>query len=160
MARVPWFRFYTEVLHDPKVQRLPVALRWRWVELLCLANDQEPRGRLPNIKDISFALRINEAKTYQAIVQLRNAGLLDADEDDRLWPHNWDQRQFASDARETPGRKQADEMRRRTDGKWTNPAASAPRNGGESAVTEADTEQNRAEQRQNAPRRYRGGVGV
>ena len=152
MARVPWFRFYSEVLHDPKIQRLPLALRWRWVELLCLANDQEPRGRLPLIGDIAYALRIPEAKASQSVVSLREAGLLEADADDRLWPHNWGGRQFASDARETEGRRKADESRRHDGDKWINPAAKSPPLRGESAVTdtETDTEQSRSRSRAEA----------
>lgn len=97
MARVPWFRFYTEVLHDPKIHRLPVITRWRWVEVLCLANDQEPRGRIPDLTDVAFALRVSEPKAKSILRSLSDAGLLDTDECGRLWPHNWDRRQFISD---------------------------------------------------------------
>jgi hypothetical protein len=96
MARIEWFRFYSEVLHDPKIQRLPIKLRWRWVELLCLANLQEPRGVLPPLVDVSFSLRISKQEAMQTIRDLEDAGLIDED-DDTLRPHNWDGRQFASD---------------------------------------------------------------
>lgn len=40
-----WFRLYHDVLTDPKVQRLSIELRWRWVELLCVASRERSNGR-------------------------------------------------------------------------------------------------------------------
>jgi hypothetical protein len=93
---VKWLRLYSEVLDDPKIQRLPVDLRWRWIELLCLANSSEPRGYLPSVIDISFRLRLPEAKTADVLKGLIAAGLLEGPMD-HLRPHSWDQRQPVSD---------------------------------------------------------------
>ena len=91
-----WFRFYSEVLHDPKVQRLPVAMRWHWAEILCLASDGNPRGRLPKVRDIAFSLRVSEQKADRIVTVLLQSGLLEK-EGDTLLPHNWDARQPVSD---------------------------------------------------------------
>lgn len=86
-----WFRFYAEVLNDPKIQILPITMKWRWVELLCLASQAD--GCLPSLKEVSFALRLSEAKTKTILDSLVDAGLFDRTED-CLRPHNWDGRQY------------------------------------------------------------------
>jgi hypothetical protein len=92
-----WFRFYDEVLDDPKVQRLPADLRWYWTMLLCIANRNANRGTLPDIADIAFHLRISESDTEQVVAQLAAAGLVDADGNGRFTMHNWNGRQRVSD---------------------------------------------------------------
>jgi len=52
---LPWFRFYTEVLEDPKVQTLDPEDFKHWVNLLCLAAKND--GIIPEIGNVSFALR-------------------------------------------------------------------------------------------------------
>jgi len=90
-----WFRVYTEVLHDPKVQRLPAELFRRWVNCLCLA--ALGNGQLPPPEDIAFGLRLSPAEAERTLSGLRKAGLLDECEG-RLTPHNWEQRQYVSDS--------------------------------------------------------------
>lgn len=90
-----WFRFYDTALDDPKVQRLPGELFKAWVNLLCLASRNS--GRLPDLPDVSFALRISEADVESIVSKLSVAGLMDATEDG--WtPHNWEKRQYKSDS--------------------------------------------------------------
>ena len=89
-----WLRLYTEVLDDPKVQRLPAPLFKTWVNLLCLCGKGD--GRLPSAADIAFALRIDEAAAREAIGALTARGLLEV-VDGALVPHNWHGRQFRSD---------------------------------------------------------------
>lgn len=91
-----WLRLYSEVLNDPKIQRLPIAERWHWVELLCLANEREDRGSLPSITDIAFALRISEPKAKAIISNLTKAGLVDEGAE-QLRMHGWNKRQPTSD---------------------------------------------------------------
>jgi hypothetical protein len=92
-----WFRFYSEVLEDEKVQTLSVDLRWSWVCILCLANEGEPRGTLPPLKRIAFRMRVPEKKAQTVIDALITERLLDQSEDGSLKPHNWDERQRKSD---------------------------------------------------------------
>ena len=91
-----WFRFYSDVLDDPKVQHLSPELFKVWVNLLCLANESEPRGFLPPVTDVAFRLRVNERKAASLIRSLREEGLFD-DDGETLRPHNWDGRQRRSD---------------------------------------------------------------
>ena len=91
-----WFRFYDGVLDDPKVQKLSLSLRWRWVNLLCLANRGTPRGVLPTMQAVAFGLRATEATATRIVADLKAVGLLD-DTPDGLMPHNWRGRQYESD---------------------------------------------------------------
>lgn len=93
-----WFRFYSEVLHDPKVQKLSGNDFKAWVNLLCLANESDPRGSIPPDADVAFALRIPVTKAAQITTRFMEWGLLDVDEDvHRLVIHKWNKWQPASD---------------------------------------------------------------
>jgi hypothetical protein len=89
-----WFRLHTCTLNDPKVQRLPGETFKGWVNLLCLA--KENNGTLPNVASISFALRMTLRQATQLIETLTESGLIDQTETG-LCPHNWGQRQYISD---------------------------------------------------------------
>lgn len=92
-----WFRFYHGAVDDPKVQRLAPVLFKHWVNLLCLASQQEPRGTLPPASDIAFRLRLTEAKADEALAELVAIGLVDRDAAGAHAIHNWHGRQRASD---------------------------------------------------------------
>ena len=96
MARVPWFRMYSEVLHDPKIQTLSPTDFKHWVNLLCLGSESEPRGSLPADTGVAFALRITPYKASQLLCQFHERGLIDI-EDGCYLIHGWNKRQFASD---------------------------------------------------------------
>lgn len=89
-----WFRFYSEVLHDPKVQKLTPELFKVWVNVLCLASEHD--GILPSLDDVAFALRADIQSVSSAFHALEKAGLLD-NKSGRYSPHNWKKRQFKSD---------------------------------------------------------------
>lgn len=111
-----WFRFYSEALDDPKVQRLPGDLFKAWVNLLCLANEQDERGTLPLLDDITFRLRLDHQKAEDALTGLRRAGLLDYNADtDEYRIHAWDKRQYASDNSTDRVRKFRDKQRETAD---------------------------------------------
>jgi hypothetical protein len=97
-----WLRLYTDVLDDPKVQRLPGDLFKIWVNLLCLTGRHE--GSLPSVPDIAFALRMEEGPLIEALNALISKGLIEGD--DTLRPHNWDSRQFKSDLDPTAAERQ------------------------------------------------------
>lgn len=91
-----WFRFYHEVVDDPKVQRLAPPLFKHWVNLLCLAARNADRGTLPSFADLAFGLRLSEAKVRAIVADLEAAGLLDRD-GETLRVHGWTRRQKRSD---------------------------------------------------------------
>lgn len=94
-----WFRFYQEVLDDPKVQSLDPADFKAWVNLLCLACRHE--GKLPSAKDIAFALRISFNDCETLLERLSNGGLIDRRNGGVNGTHNaihsWEKRQYKSD---------------------------------------------------------------
>lgn len=94
-----WFRFHSEALDDPKVQRLDGETFKAWVNLLCLANRNG--GYLPSIEDIAFALRMDANGALTVVERLLNATLLDkltgGANGYRYAPHGWDERQYKSD---------------------------------------------------------------
>lgn len=91
-----WFRFYTEALHHPKVQRLPPQLFKHWVNLLCLVAQEETHGEVPSVSDVAYHLKVKEPAVLNLIDQLVGLQLLDRD-DDGVFVHNWDERQPRSD---------------------------------------------------------------
>lgn len=46
MTRFPWFKFYTEFIHDPKMRRFNDADHGVWAKILCLASESPIRGKL------------------------------------------------------------------------------------------------------------------
>jgi hypothetical protein len=97
VTTMKWFRIYSSVLHDPKVQRLSPAVFRHWINLRCLANEGEPRGALPRVEDIAFALRVKPSEADLFMTQLRATGLVDQASVGRDFPRNWTQRQRKSD---------------------------------------------------------------
>lgn len=91
-----WFRFYTEALNDPKVQRLPGEMFKGWINILSLTADNN--GEIPAIEDVAFALRLTVPGALEIMDHLDNCGLLDLDEDTgNFKPHNWNGRQYKHD---------------------------------------------------------------
>lgn len=91
-----WFRFYSEVVRDPKVQRLAPPMFKHWINVLCLASDNEPRGQVPPAEDVAFHLRLPLVRAIHMLEDLANYGLLD-DDDGVLTAHGWNARQYKSD---------------------------------------------------------------
>lgn len=141
MAR--WFRFYDDVMDDPKVQLLSDAHYRGWSTLLCIASKNA--GDISGDEMVlSFALRKPVGKVRQLLQVLLSAQLIDQTETGYI-PHNWKGRQYESDSA-------AERMRRhRAKAKAehsTSPLRPPLRN---SDAIEADTEQNRTEQKDSSP---------
>lgn len=111
-----WFRFYHEVVDDPKVQELSPDLFKAWVNLLCIGSQQDERGVLPELDKIRYRLRMTAHEALAMITALEAAGLIE-DIGGVLSIHNWNGRQFTlkpSDAPEaTRERKQRQRERDR-----------------------------------------------
>ena len=93
-----WFRLYTDVLEDPKVQKLSPELFKFWINILCLTSKHE--GRIPPLDDVSFALRLPLHETEEAFHALKIAHLISpmSNQHGEGWaPHNWKKRQYKSD---------------------------------------------------------------
>lgn len=91
-----WLRLYTEILNDPKVQRLPDSLFRAYINFLCIAKEYSDNGVLPPKKDIAFFLRCPENSVKKFCDGLKKVGLLD-EENDSFIIHGWNNRQYDSD---------------------------------------------------------------
>jgi len=93
-----WFRFYTEALDDPKVQRLPADQFRVWVNLLCIAKRFD--GKLPAKQDCAFMLRMDYDAFHETFEALKSSGLFDekVGQNKHTEPHNWSKRQYKSDS--------------------------------------------------------------
>lgn len=89
-----WFRLYDDLINDPKILKLPEAMRWQWVAVLCIAS--KGGGELPHLEDMAIQLRVTTAKATEIVTALVKAGLLDKTEMG-FTPHNWQGRQYKSD---------------------------------------------------------------
>ena len=70
----PWFRFYSEAVRDPKVQNLSLKMFKFWTNALCLANENEPRGTLPDAKTATYRMKITPKAYEKASAQLLSKG--------------------------------------------------------------------------------------
>lgn len=85
---------YSATINDEKVQKLDPKCFKFWVNLLCLASEND--GTLPPLHDIGFATRSRPSTVRRMIEKLKDAALLD-EVDGQLEPHNWASRQFKND---------------------------------------------------------------
>jgi len=148
---MPWFRFYTEALDDPKVQRLPGDLFKSWVNILCIASESVERGTLPTLEDIAFRLRLDEQKAEDAIRGLMRAKLIDEDEDGAWHIHGWAARQPKSDQDGTANERKRRQRDRERDTQKTSRVTSrvTSRIGHEPVTVDVTRlEQNREEQKE------------
>lgn len=117
-----WFRFYDDVINDPKVVKLSDSAFRGWVGMLCVASKH--KGVLPSSDDLAFFLRVKQSQVAVLLAQLVNAGLLDKKEDGKYVPHNWEGRQYLSDG--SADRVKRHREKRAASGlvsQWTAPAA-------------------------------------
>src|SRR5687768_13277588 len=69
-----------------------------WINLLCLASMNDPRGDLPSVEDMAFRLRKDEDAMNGILVTLSDTGLIEqCHETETYLIHNWHERQFESD---------------------------------------------------------------
>jgi len=109
-----WLRLYTEVLNDPKVQRLDGETFKGWINLLCIAKESNGNGDLPELTDIAFYLRTDAEAASQLMQRLVDAGLIDHD-GERYVMHGWNQRQYESDSDPTAIERKRRERDRKRD---------------------------------------------
>ncbi len=133
-----WLRLYTEVVNDPKVQKLDGESFKVWVNLLCIAKETDRSGSLPPLSDLIFLLRMEEKKLEKKITILKNSGLIEGNEN--LSIPSWTGRQYESDGdrsalerKKRQRKKLADTMAQRE--RTTLPVAEKPINTEDSATT-------------------------
>ncbi len=89
-----WFRFYGNTVFSPKVQMLSAEMFKAWVNLLCIYSVD---AEFPSVPHIAFTLHLTEEQVIQALEHLSSVDLLDKQPDGSYVPHNWSERQFATD---------------------------------------------------------------
>lgn len=137
-----WFRFYDEVLDDPKVQQLPDALYRRWTDMLCVASRNE--GHITgDAAALAFMIRQPVGKVRTALSGLLQAGLLDRDGDGYM-PHGWRARQYSSDS--SAERMRRHRQRQRDGDVTSHPPSQEPSQPPSPSRTSDVAEQSRTEQ--------------
>ena len=90
-----WFRFYNTTMDNEKVLKLTDAQYRAWTMLLCIASKKG--GTIPDdMLSISILLRKPPAKCRDIIQVLISGELLDRVQNGYI-PHDWSERQYASD---------------------------------------------------------------
>lgn len=89
-----WFRFYNDILNDPKIAKLDDHTFRGWVNILCVASKND--GKLPEISEIAFHLRCSEQDAKSLIEALQKNKLIDRI-DGHFVPHKWSTYQYKSD---------------------------------------------------------------
>lgn len=90
-----WWRAYNSSIDNPKLLKLSDAMHRAWYTLQCVASEND--GTLPATEDIAARLRMKPAKVAEWITKLVQAKLID-NNNGVFAPHNWDTRQYKSDA--------------------------------------------------------------
>lgn len=93
----PWFRMHARVKDDAKIQRLPAELFKVWVNLCCLACEND--GHLPSVESIAYTLHKSAETTLDSICKLTEVPfkLIDRNSENELTMHDWDEWQYQSD---------------------------------------------------------------
>lgn len=94
-----WFRFYSEFRSDPKMRRMPIAHRYAFIVLLCLANESATRGTITGLDDddIAYELEMDTEDWLTLKAKFKVKGLIYF-EGQQITITNWEKRQFASDS--------------------------------------------------------------
>lgn len=89
-----WFRFYADAMRNPKVARLSDFEFRLWMELLCVASEND--GNIPCADDLKGMLKRRLDHLLRGLNALITHGLIDA-LGDHYEPHNWSKFQYKSD---------------------------------------------------------------
>lgn len=89
-----WFRFYADAMRNPKVGRLSDFEFRLWVELLCVASEND--GKIPCVEDLKRIIKRRVDHLLRGLNALIRHGLIDA-LDGHYEPHNWSKFQYKSD---------------------------------------------------------------
>lgn len=94
-----WFRLYDEIQYDTKLRRMPIAHRYAFIVLLCMANRSSVRGVIVNLDDddLAFELEMEKEDWLTLKAKFRTKGLIEFVEGG-IKISKWDTRQFASDS--------------------------------------------------------------
>lgn len=99
MAAKYWIKLYHEILHDPKMGRLPDRLWRRAIELFLIAGETGNDGVLPSVEDMAWTLRVSPQELLADLEELAKIGIVTlADDMLPLVTHFADRQAAVSDA--------------------------------------------------------------
>ena len=91
-----WFRLYSDIIDDEKVNKMSLKLFKFFIFALGLASESEKNGEISlTIKDISWRLRISEKAVRQHLDELEGLKIITVNP--AITITNWKKRQFISD---------------------------------------------------------------
>lgn len=95
MSKMTWFKLHSDFRNDPKIKRLPIAERYAFIILLCLANESEIRGTIAGLDDddIAFELEMQSEDWQTLKAKFKIKGFIDFTKD-QILIRNWDKRQY------------------------------------------------------------------
>lgn len=104
-AKRPWFRFYVEAVHDPKLRRLKPEVRWLFAACLAAARQSPIAGYLMiserhamDWDDLADFAGMTRKQVEAGIDALHDAGVIDFDQSVKTWfVPAWAERQYESD---------------------------------------------------------------
>ena len=111
MTKLPWFRFYSEVINDRKIKRIcrltnqsNVMTIGFWAIILCMANDSPERGTLlfsdgiqVTDEDIIDEMGVAESLYFVMMDAFKSLNMISQGVDGTYYLPAWDKRQFKSD---------------------------------------------------------------
>lgn len=100
MASKYWIKLYHEILHDPKMGRLPDKIWRRCIELFLLAGEFDQDGILPGIEEICWTLRITIEECNETLQQLQHLNVAHCNDDGTWIITHFAERQDASTSTE------------------------------------------------------------
>jgi phage terminase Nu1 subunit (DNA packaging protein) len=106
-----WEKLWHDIIHDIKLGPLPDELKWRFVQLIILAGMNGDDGRLPDLSDMAWELRLSEEKLRSDLPTLARRELVELDADGRWLVTNYAKRQAAMDANERQRRHRGNNTR-------------------------------------------------
>ena len=72
-----WIKLYHEIIHDPKMGRLPDNVWRRCIELFLMAGEMQQDGQLPDFDTIAWELRVKNPEHLEAeMSHLQSVGIL------------------------------------------------------------------------------------
>lgn len=116
MSKMTWFKLHSEFRNDPKIKRLPVAERYAFIILLCLASESETRGVIAGLDDddIAFELEMQPEDWRTLKAKFKVKGFIDFSQDEILI-RNWDKRQYDKPSDHPEATKQRKRLQRERD---------------------------------------------
>lgn len=109
-----WFRFYDDVMDNPKLMRIPPETFRFWVVLLCLANRSPVRGTLPDLEEIAFRSRVDVDQARAHIELLVSRRLIEATRGSTYIVSRWEEFQQASDDAASRKRRSREQAKKAT----------------------------------------------